>query len=60
MPSNIDKVKDLSTCTAVSVVNIAGMFPSASRGETWPILRGYNSWENVNIMASVFLPVLQN
>lgn len=54
MPSKIDKVKDLSTLNCMNIVNIAGIVPSTSRGDTQLVYRGHDSWEKVNIMAPVF------
>ena len=39
MPSKTDKVKDLSTYSAMNIENIGGVVPSASRGDTWLIER---------------------
>jgi len=39
----------------MNLVNIAGIVPSAPRGDTWLIYRGRDSWESVNTVAPEFL-----
>lgn len=54
MPSEINKVKSLSSFDSMNIVHMAGVVPSTSRGAIWLIYRGHDS------CLLYFLPVLKN